>query len=159
MDANGVPSLVPDDDPEHRESAWNRLNTILGDSDDISDSESVGSINVLELDNDPGSGEYETQPGWSEMRCVDASRDRADRPAPTSSRRWRANERTWPRSARRDHRARAGPRLDPSRQRFGPSSCPRTPTTGAAMAWSRRRWRWARLRRGRMPVRRGRAEL
>ena len=71
VDANGVPSLVPEDDQQqHRESAWNRLSTILGDSDDISDSESVGSINVLELDADSGNGEYETQPGWSEMRCV-----------------------------------------------------------------------------------------
>jgi len=75
VDANGVPSLFPEGSGEQAESAWSRLGEILGEADDISDSESVGSIGYLSFsdseasDSDVGSddGMMQSRDQWADM--------------------------------------------------------------------------------------------
>ena len=75
VDVNGIPSLYPDGSGAQAESAWNRLGEILGEAEDISDSESVGSMGFLRY-GDVGDGSEsdgsddaagDLRPDWSEM--------------------------------------------------------------------------------------------
>ena len=73
VDQNGVPSLYPDS-LEGRggqlDHAWSRLSDLLGDTEDISDSESVGSVGMLDFGSDSGSDDGSSvseQRGWAEM--------------------------------------------------------------------------------------------
>jgi hypothetical protein len=73
-----VPSLYPDDGGgAQAETAWARLGEILGEVgggvDDISDSESVGSIGFLGFgdgDASEAGSEDDGRPDWAQMRCV-----------------------------------------------------------------------------------------
>lgn len=73
VDSNGTPSLFPDGSGAQAESAWMRLGELLGDTGDISDTESVGSMSALQFaDTEPPEEPVElvpgeTRPGWSEM--------------------------------------------------------------------------------------------
>lgn len=71
VDVNGVPSLYPDGSGAQAESVWHRLGEILGETDDISDSESVGSIGYLNFGEGSESGSDDSgsdlRPEWSDM--------------------------------------------------------------------------------------------
>jgi hypothetical protein len=84
VDHNGVPSLYPDS-LEGRggqlDHAWSRLSELLGDTEDISDSESVGSVGMLDFGSDAGSDDGLSpgdSRGWAQMsRALNAGLDAA----------------------------------------------------------------------------------
>lgn len=79
VDSNGTPSLFPDGSGAQAESVWSRLGELLGDTGDVSDTESVGSMEALRFadvepadePSEPVPGE--TRAGWSEMSRTLAS--------------------------------------------------------------------------------------
>lgn len=82
IDHNGIPSLFPDGSGAQAETAWSRLGEILGETESISDSESVGNMDALQfIEPEPDTTEPvpgETRAGWSEMSrklpCVSSLR-------------------------------------------------------------------------------------